>query len=248
MAAGDMYRGGGRSRDSATVAHMTSLLDAQAKRPVTLTAIGHRIICARAERQTELIHYLLYTGWDDQQAGYNAPLWTYRRVCELLWDKEDARINSSQIVAELAARFDEELASKEPFKKIKLSVSGKTIRGVTVWLEQLQPPAIHDGMFARRTACSRELLLLGIGWVYRDSVGQPDTNGLLNSADLPLTRERREALYKLCLLEPAALERMLRAVISAYPNYISEGTTGGALNRFIRLHRMPMLTDEALLI
>jgi hypothetical protein len=240
-----LYNAGAHPNDTLKLAILSGLLVAHKNNPITLTSLGERIATAHPERQVELIHYLLYTGWEEHQEG---ELWTYQKVCDTLWESQETRISASQLASELEASIKKHFERERRFSEANLSFSGKSVRGVTVWLEQLQPPAIRKGVFARRTTCSRELLLLGIGWVYCDVVGEPDANGTLNSADLLLTRERREALCKLCLLEPAALERMLNAVISTYPRYIGNGTMAGALGRFIRLYRMPRIEDSDLLI
>ncbi len=244
------YNAGGRPRDSVAVAQMLELIKAN---PLRLTDEGQRIAVARHERQVELIHFLMYTGWDAATPSKNAPLWTYREVCNLLWEREHSLIEAKQIAGELTGKLykDEVFGKNSNFDLSKLSFSDKTVRGVLIWLEQLHPPAVQRTRgkreFARRTTCSRELLLLGIGWVYRDAVGEPHADGLLDSADLPLTRDRREALCRLCLLDPAHLERMLNAVISTYPGYISEGTATG-FSRFLRLYRIPRIEDAELLI
>lgn len=222
--------------------------------PLHLTPEGKRIATARDERQVELIHFLLYTGWDAKAPTHNAPLWTYRQLCDLLWERGNSPVDARQLASELTGKLyeDEVFGNNPSFDLAKLSFSDKTVRGVLVWLEQLHPPAVQGErgkkVFARRSACSRELLLLGLGWVYRDALVQTGADGQLNGVELALTRDRREALCQLCLLQPANLEPMLKAVISTYPAYVSEGTNSGALNVFLRLYRVPQLTDEALLV
>jgi len=56
-----------------------------------------------------------------------------------------------------------------------------------------------------------------------------------------LTPERREMLYRICLLEPA-LDRALDWMLPLYPQVIP-GTRAGIYGRFVRLHKLPELSD-----
>lgn len=247
--AAETYGVGKHANDAHLLAQMSGLLlPPHGSQPITLTPLGQQVVAAREERQVELIHYLLYVGWDEMQPERNGPLWTYRTVCNLLWAEEQGPISSSRLIGGLALRAEADFANSPAYQQTRLSVSSKTVSGVTRWLAALQPPAVQAGLFSRRPVCSRALLLLAIAYVYRDALGQPDQSGRLVSAELLLSRERREALCQLCLLEPATLDRLLDSVIGTYPAYLSQGTRAGTLGRFLRLLRLPRLTDVGLLL
>lgn len=63
------------------------------------------------------------------------------------------------------------------------------------------------------------------------------------SIDLLLTPDRRDAICRLCLLEPAALDKTLNWMLPLYPHIVVPGTTGGTYGRFLRFLRWPTLAD-----
>jgi len=80
------------------------------------------------------------------------------------------------------------------------------------------------------------LLLLALGYVAQQTEAEI-------GIDLLLTPERREMLCHVCLLEPAALDRALDWMLPLYPQVIEPGTRAGVYGRFVRLHKMPELSD-----
>ena len=56
-----------------------------------------------------------------------------------------------------------------------------------------------------------------------------------------MTPARREAICRLCLLEPATLDRALDRTIPAFPAFIEPGTRTGAYGRFVRLKSVPTI-------
>ncbi len=97
---------------------------------------------------------------------------------------------------------------------------------------------VYAVCFERRTFCPPELLLLAVGHVARQTEGEL-------GIDLLLTPPRREAVCRLCLLEPAALDRALNWMLPLYPTIVVPGTTAGTYGRFLRFLRWPTLADVA---
>ncbi len=50
-------------------------------------------------------------------------------------------------------------------------------------------------------------------------------------------------LSRACLLEPTALDRALDWMLPLYPQVIEPGTHAGVYGRFVRLRKMPELSD-----
>ena len=61
--------------------------------------------------------------------------------------------------------------------------------------------------------------------------------------DILLSREKRDAICKVCLLDPHALDRALDWMLPIFPNVIALGTSAGFYGRFIRLYKLPTLED-----
>src|SRR5438874_212366 len=47
-----------------------------------LTPLGEKIVGLRAARRNDLLHYLLYTSWDEKEPGAFSFLWSYRTACD----------------------------------------------------------------------------------------------------------------------------------------------------------------------
>jgi hypothetical protein len=117
-----------------------------------------------------------------------------------------------------------------------ISFSTKSVRGVRKWLEALSPPVLEENVFTRRNFCHPELMLLAAAWVFQR------TDADLG-IDLLLTPARREAICRLCLLEPAALDRTLDWMLPTFPHIVVPGTTAGAYGRFLRFLKWPTFAD-----
>jgi hypothetical protein len=115
------------------------------------------------------------------------------------------------------------------------SFGPKSLAAIHKWLSALDPPVIENDVFTRRSFCPPELLLLALGWVVGRE-GLPET-------DVLLSRETRDAVCRVCLLEPTAFDRALDWMIPIFPRVIAPGTTAGFYGRFVRLHKLPELSD-----
>lgn len=181
--------------------------------------------------QVDIVHYLIYSGWSEGKAQEASDLWGYRQVSDLLWERApiDVLALTDYLTEEIRNRalilFGEDV-----------SFSPKSIRGVRKWLEVLSPPVLEENRFERRQYVHPQLLLLACGWVGQQTEAE-------TGIDMLLTPARREAICRLCLLEPSALDQTLDWMLPVYPHIVKTGTTSGIYGRFLRFHKWPSLND-----
>jgi len=204
-----------------------------------------RITEAKPQLLPDLMHYLHYTCWSKYVPLEHTFSWTYRTVCNWLVEQGKCKLSyqwREAIVTHLlgiirkSPYFESALTSDT--KKGAISLSADSINGVLHWLRPLRPPVIEGDVFARRHFCPPELLLLALGYVAQQSGGGIDI-------DMLLPPERRAMICQICLLEPAALDRALDWMLPLYPEVVEPGTRTGAYGRFVRLHKVPELSDLA---
>lgn len=202
---------------------------------LALSPAARAIAAMRPASRSDMLHFLLATAW---RAGADPGLgcaWAYRAFCDRLWSRGAVRLDAAEMRRAVAELLDEAQAA---FPEIQLAaLSPKSVLGMRKWLESLDPPVLAADDFRQREICSSELLVLAIGHVAA-------ADGTDFGSDLPLTPARREAICRLCLLEPTALDRALDRAIPAFPTLIEPGTRTGAYGRFVRLKTVP--TFEAL--
>ncbi|MBN2393038.1 MAG: hypothetical protein JXR84_20080 [Anaerolineae bacterium] len=185
----------------------------------------------KPETRPDVVHYIIYSGWQAERPLDKTVLWSYRQVVDLLWRQPGADISKiSNVIAEEIRNQIQETFESDP------SFSPKSIRGVRKWLEALTPPVIENDIFTRRYFCPPELALLALGWVGQTLGGEV-------GIDFLLTLERREAVCRVCLLDPAALDRVLDWTLPLYPAVVRPGTGAGVYGRFIRFLKWPELQD-----
>lgn len=226
-------QGLGRRSELHLFAEICDLLKRDVSGTIQLTATGQAIATARPEIQADLVHFQVYTGWNDQLPRDKTESWAYRRVVDALWQR--APIN----MQEIAYLISEEVTNSalDVFEE-SVSFSSKSMRGMRKWLEALSPPAIENNHFTRRSFCHPELLLLSTGYVAQSSEAEL-------GIDMLLTPQRREAICRLCVLDPAALDRALDWMVPAYPAVVVPGTSSGTYGRFLRFHKWPGFADLA---
>jgi hypothetical protein len=117
-----------------------------------------------------------------------------------------------------------------------VSLSKDSLTGARHWLEALTPSVVESGTSARRHFCPPELSLLGIGWVAR-------TMGEELGIDFLLTPARREAICRLCFLEPTALDKVLDWMLPMYAGVVRQGTGAGVYGRFLHFAKWPDMGD-----
>lgn len=198
---------------------------------IELSELASRMLQLKPETRPDIVHYLIYSGWQSENPFNKTVLWSYRQVVDLLWQQPGANISKiANVIAEEIRNHIQETFESDP------SFSPKSIRGVRKWLEALTPPVIENDVFSRRHFCPPELAVLALGWVGQTMGGQV-------GVDLLLTPERREAMCRICLLEVAALDRVLDWTLPLYPDVVRPGTGAGVYGRFVRFLKWPELQD-----
>jgi hypothetical protein len=180
-----------------------------------------------------VLHFLLATAWDRTPDDALALSWAYRRLCEDLWERGTSALRPAEsraFVADLLSQAREQFPDAE-----RISLSAKSVLGMRRWLEALDPPVIDGDVFRRRDVCARELLALAVAEAAR-------VDRTVVGTDLLLSPERRRAICRLCLLEPAALDRRLDQTVVAFPELLAPGTRAGPYGRFVRVLAPPDIT------
>jgi hypothetical protein len=205
---------------------------------VGISSKGLALQMLKAQIKPDIAHYMLYTGWSEKQREMNTPLWSYRLVCDYFWERAPLNVlqATTVLVEEVINVSAHVFTDVKGYSPGSVSFSDKSIRGIRKWLEVLRPPVFEDDTFIRRDFCPPELLLLALGYVARQTEVEL-------GIDLLLTSERRELLCRVCLLDPAAVDRVLDWTLPLYPVVVEPGTHTGSYGRFVRLLKMPDLSD-----
>ncbi|MBI5668045.1 MAG: hypothetical protein HZC41_08545 [Chloroflexi bacterium] len=204
-----------------------------------LTRTGFALAKIREDVRSDLLHYLMYTGWEESDPVNFLPSWSYRICCDRYWEGQEVTLDSDYLnrqVEETINQAREAFAQLNIGEVAEVSFSRKSLEGAHKWLGALQPPVIENKVFTRRSFCPPELLLLAIGYVMKDETDATDI-------DILLTREKRDRICKVCLLDHNALDRALDWMLPIFPAVISPGTSAGFYGRFVRLHKLPTLED-----
>jgi len=230
-------RGLGSRTEMQILAATCGLLD-KSQNEIRLSETGHIIAQLSTSVQPDIVHYLLYSGWSKQEPAENTMLWSYRQVADSLWERSSVDVLdfASRLVEVIHNRIRQEFVELSIYDLGAESFSKKSVLGARKWLEALSPPVIEGDSFNRRHFCAPELTLLALGWVAKRTEGEV-------GVDLLLTPEHREVLCRICLLDPAALDRTMDYMLPTYPEVVREGTTAGVYGRFVRLHKWPEMTD-----
>jgi hypothetical protein len=202
-----------------------------------------RITDAKPQLVFDLMHYSHYTLWTQAEPLVNAFAWTYQALCCQLFEQGERGLESQYLESTVtrliggireSSHFAHAVAAET--KKGAISLSTDSLNGVLHWLRPLRPPVIEGDTFTRRHFCPPELLLLALGHAAQQTEAEI-------GIDLLLTTERRDLLCRVCLLDPAALDRVLDWMLPLYPEVVEPGTRTGAYGRFVQLRKMPELND-----
>lgn len=214
------------------------LLD-RTREAIRLSPIGVAFNSIKQQVRGDILHFLMYTTWSRADPLGFLPSWSYRAGCEFYWQAQSIQLTDdilNQQVQSMINQADDAFSQMGFEEHQAISFSRKSLTGLLGWLDALIPPVIEERIFTRRSFCPPELLLLAVGYVVRDEDAVTDT-------DVLLSREKREAICRLCLLEPDALDQALDWMIPIFPNVIEVGTSAGFYGRFVRLHKLPTLAD-----
>ena len=214
------------------------------KEELILTPRAQVILKKRESVQYDLLHYLFYTAWNPEEPTKNARSWFYSTICDNLWNMQEVVLDR-----DMRQSFTQQLSDQivQEFKQVpgieRVSVGIQTMDGAREWLRNLAPAVIDtfgkkDEIFHRRVTCSAELFLLALS--HSCQLGGSEIG-----MDVLLSSQKREAISRLCLLEPLQIDRMLDWVLPIFPQFVSQGTRTGSYGRFIRLHHFVAVEDFA---
>jgi hypothetical protein len=188
----------------------------------------------------DILHFLHYSQWSTEKPLENTSFWSYRRYCNLLYEQSECILNLQNmdiLTADLNNAINIFFANEiSNSKKGSLSLSTNSLAGIHHWLRALSPRAIENEKFSLRTFSSPELLLLAISLMIKEMQ-------LEQSVDILITPEKRAFLEKTCLVDDNCLDRILEWTLIFYPQIITAGTRTGSYGRFIRILKMPEITD-----
>jgi hypothetical protein len=224
-------RGLGSRTELQIFATICGLFDRDINGVIRLSKTADVIAQVKPDTRADLTHLLICTGWRSEEPRENTELWAYREVVDFLWKKASV---DTTLVAPVVTEQVRNKAFEEFGEDVSFSL--KSIRGVRKWLEALSPPVMQGNLFNRRHFCHPELLVLATSWVAQHTDGEI-------GIDYLLTPERREAICKLCLLDPAALDRVLDWMLPLFPTVIQPGTRAGVYGRFLRFLKWPEMSD-----
>lgn len=228
----------GNRTEIQAMAERIGVLDKQ-KNSIKVSSIGRLLTQFKPAIIPEILHYLIYTGWDENQPESFLPAWAYRSICDHYWEVSEFKISdesNERLVSEIILKAETTFATLVSGEIGDVSFSEKSLRGAKRWLDALNPPVIVKNVFSRRTFCPPELLLLAIGWLFRK---EPDPIGV----PLLLARPQREVLCRLCLLDPKFFDRTLDWLLPRFPKIILSEDKAGFYGRSIRLRKLPSLKD-----
>lgn len=214
---------------------------------IGLSPDGNALAKIKEDVRGDLFHFLMYSGWDARSPMEFLQSWGYRNCCDRYWVMGEVELTSSYLDRQVEETINQ---AYEIFSELNvpefddISFSRKSLTGAHKWLLPVQPQVTHpndpdfrgERVFRRRDFCPPELLVLALAWVLRSDT---DVVGV----DVLLTREKREAICKACLLSPEALDRVLDWAIPTFPEILSPGTSAGFYGRFVRLHKLPTMED-----
>lgn len=200
---------------------------------LALTDLGKHVLSLFQQKTAawgDVMHAIFYGRWSSQNAGEYCFSWSYRTVCDKLWEAGNRSIDRGQLVSEVV-----ELAMQQ-FATNRVSFSKDSVRGVLQWLSELRPPVLdtEGKSFSRRSFCSPECLALAVDFLYRSENVDYQTNLLLGL-------EKQELICKFCLLEPTAFDAALDWAIGQY-SFLQQGSRGG-WGRYVILTRQPQIND-----
>ena len=204
-----------------------------------LSPLAFQILLHEHPVQRDLMHYLAYSAWTWETAS-TAPFWSYQHTVDYLWtcSRVDLSTHTHDLVEEVRVSSRTTFEGYPNYVAERVVYNIHSVRGVLSWLRELDPPVIVERLFARRQTCSAELIALALGQAARQA-------GIGAGNDLLLSQERREAVCRICLLEPGYLDRLLDWAIPRFPELLAPGMRGGSYGRSVRLLRLPAVEDLA---
>lgn len=190
-----------------------------------------QILAHRPNLSTEIFHLLFYTTWNANLPTKKCSSWSYRRLCNILWNRMSTPIVNEALASLLNDEIEENFSDAAP------SVGPDTVRATSAWLSRLDPPCLESNgklTFERRRFCSPELLLLATDFIYRE-------NRISYGSNVLLTDEHRNDICRLCLLKEESFDMVLELSLSQF-DFFRRGI-GGGWGTFLILERQPEFLD-----
>lgn len=158
----------------------------------------------------ELIHFTYYALFDEQMQSPRFS-WSYRIVCDFLWNRHRYTLDVHQIIALVQESAQQTFSD---FDQYGVSFSQDSVTGITQWLEALDPPCISRSdkgakAFTRRSFAPPEIVLLALEFA-RLKFGVP------TSSQLQLSTPVRDLVARTCLLETDMVLEMVEAAAEAF--------------------------------
>jgi len=214
-------------------------LGALERKTSLFTKLGHDLYnLLRAKRSDflEVMHFLHYTAWGPTAPGNNCFSWSYRTVCDRLWESGSTAIDRQQLVSQISEQAMLQFNTKQ------VSFGPSSIDGILHWLRVLNPTVItysriggrSQAVFSRRIFCPPEIFILAVDYLYRRERVDYQANLLLDA-------DKQETICKVCLLEPTAFETTLEWATGQYP-FLQRSSSGG-WGSYILLTHQPQIQD-----
>jgi hypothetical protein len=204
-----------------------------------LTDLGQqlvRLLQVKPKTVNEFLHFLHYSIWTPEDPGGRCFSWSYLTACNMLWEFGNVSIDRNQLASQLAD------VAREKFGISNVSLSKDSVQGILNWLDELDPPVLRKGKLdkkgttslTRRSFCPPETFVLAVDYFYQRQQVNYQTNLLLDS-------DKRDAICKVCLLEPSNFDATLDWACGQF-DFLNQGTSGG-WGRHVTLARAPALVD-----
>lgn len=190
-----------------------------------------QILAHKPNLLAEIFHLLLYTTWNAKIPTEKCSSWSYRCLCDILWDRMSTPIVNEALASQLNGEIEANFFDAVP------SVGPDTVRATSAWLSRLNPPCLEKNgtlTFERRSFCSPELLLLATDFIYRE-------NRISYASNVLLTDDRRNDICRLCLLKEESFDIVFELSLSQF-DFFRRGV-GGGWGTYLILERQPELRD-----
>jgi len=181
----------------------------------------------------ELFHFFFYSIWSISNSSDNMFSWTYSQICTYLWNNISCRIDVKNIASQLERTIIDNFPDESP------SIGPDTVRAALAWLNPLKISCLSESegklTFTRRPFCPPELMIMVIGFLYREK-------GIPYASNMLLTEENIDELCCACLLDPDAFDEVLNWATRQF-DFLKSSMSGGGWGRHLTLLRKPELSD-----
>lgn len=206
---------------------------------IRLSSLGNAFAALNPELRGDVLHWLMYSGWSESNPLIFLPSWSYRQICNRLWDLGIQKLDSSfldGLVTEMVGLTEKAFRQMGVSEFSEISFSRKSLTGAIKWLEAMNPPVLEDNLFQRRDFCEPAIMLLAFSYALRDDPDALQVNVLLSD-------ELKEELCRVCLLDPDYFDPTLDWMLPLYSDIITADPEVGYYGRYVRLQRLPSIED-----